>query len=170
LEELAALTDKVRIQVYDLVKDGDKANQYGVDKVPALVFLGDRDYGVRFYGIPYGYEFQSLIETLINVSNGHTDLAETTKQKLKELRSFVHVQVFVTLTCPYCPMLAALAHKFAIESNLIKAEVVDVSEFPQLALKYTVMGVPKTVINEKVEFVGVVPEEQLLEHVNRALQ
>jgi predicted DsbA family dithiol-disulfide isomerase len=58
-----------------------------------------------------------------------------------------------------------MAHKFAIENDLIRAEVIDVSEFPHLAHKYGVMGVPKTVISEKVEFVGAVPEEIFLEHV-----
>jgi protein-disulfide isomerase len=58
-----------------------------------------------------------------------------------------------------------MAHKFAIENDLITADVVDANEFPQLAIKYGVMGVPKIVVNEKVEFVGAVPENMFLEHV-----
>jgi len=77
----------------------------------------------------------------------------------------VHIQVFVTLTCPHCPVAAAMAHKFAVENELIRADVVDANEFPQLALKYGVMGVPKIVVNEKVEFVGAVPENMFLEQV-----
>jgi predicted DsbA family dithiol-disulfide isomerase len=58
-----------------------------------------------------------------------------------------------------------MAHKFAVENELIKADVIDAGEFPQLASKYGVMGVPKIVINEQIEFVGAVPENIFLDHV-----
>ncbi|MEM2319467.1 MAG: thioredoxin family protein, partial [Candidatus Bathyarchaeia archaeon] len=98
------------------------------------------------------------------------DLSESVKEKLKGVTKPIHIQVFVTLTCPYCPAAAVQAYKFAIENPLVRADVVEVSEFPHLAYKYGVMGVPKTVINEKIEFVGAVPEEVLLEHVLLATQ
>jgi predicted DsbA family dithiol-disulfide isomerase len=53
---------------------------------------------------------------------------------------------------------------------MIKANVIDAMEFPQIGLKYGVMGVPKTVINEKVEFLGAVPEEVFLQYVLQAAQ
>lgn len=165
VNELAALSEKIRVDVYDFVADSAKAKEFGVDKVPALVILGKKDYGVRFYGLPYGYELQTLIEAIINVSRGTTDVSERTREVLKEIKSPVYIQVFVTLTCPYCPSVASLAHKLAIENDLIKADVIDASEFPHLALRYGIMGVPKTVINEKVEFVGALPEDLFLEHV-----
>jgi glutaredoxin-like protein len=165
INELAALNDKIKVEVYDFLKDSEKAKEHGVDKVPALVFLGEKDYGVRFYGIPYGYELQTLLEAVINVSKGKTDIQEETKNRLKEIKAPVHIQVFVTLTCPYCPVVAATAYKFAIENDMIKADVIEASEFPQLAIKYAVMGTPKTVINEKIEFIGAFPEDLFLEHV-----
>jgi glutaredoxin-like protein len=165
IEELAALNERIKVEVYDFVVDSERAEEYGVDKVPAIVIVGEKDYGIRFYGLPYGYELQTLLEGIINVSRGKTDLSEKTRDKLKEITTPIHIQVFVTLTCPYCPIVASTAHKFAMESDLVKAEVIDVSEFPHLGQKYGVMGVPKTVINEKVEFVGAVPEEIFLEHV-----
>ncbi|MGQ9506816.1 MAG: protein disulfide oxidoreductase [Candidatus Bathycorpusculaceae bacterium] len=165
ITELAALNDKLKVEIYDFLVDTDKAKEYGVDKVPALIVMGEKDYGIRFYGLPYGYEFQTLLDSVINVSKGRTDLSEETRNKLKELKTPVHIQVFVTLTCPYCPMVASTAQKFAIENDLIRADVIDISEFPHLALKYAVMGTPKTVINEKVEFVGAFPEDLFLEHV-----
>ncbi|MEM3725452.1 MAG: thioredoxin family protein [Candidatus Bathyarchaeia archaeon] len=165
VQEVAALNDKISVEVYDFVADADKAKQYGIDKVPAIVILGEKDYGVRFYGMPYGYEFQTLTEGIVNVSRGRTDLSEKTKEMLKEVKTQVHIQVFVTLTCPYCPTVASTAYKLAIENDLIKADVIDASEFPHLALKYGVMGVPKTVINEKTEFVGALPEDLFLEHI-----
>ena len=165
LTEFAALSNKISLEVYDFVADAAKAKEYGVDKVPAIIVLGEKDYGVRFYGLPYGYEFQTFLEGVISVSTGKTDLSEETKKKLKEIKKPVRIQVFVTLTCPYCPMVASLAYKFATENDMVKADVVEVSEFPHLGVKYAIMGVPKTVINEKTEFVGAFPEDLFLEHI-----
>ena len=165
IEELAALNSKIVVEVYDFLADSAKAKEYGVDKVPAVAIIGEKDYGIRFYGLPYGYEFQTLLDGIISVSKGKTDLSESVKEKLKTITTPVHIQVFVTLTCPYCSAAAILAYKFAMENDFIRADVVDISEFPHVGLRYGVMGVPKTVINERVEFIGAVPEEVLLEHV-----
>jgi len=165
VQDLATLNDKITTEIYDFVADAAKAKEYGIDKIPALAIIGKKDYGVRIYGIPYGYELQTLIEAIINVSRGKTDITDNTKSILKEVKSPVHIQVFVTLTCPHCPVAAAVAHKLAIESDLVKADVIETSEFPDLAMKYNVIGVPKIVINEKVEFVGAFNEDLFAEHV-----
>ena len=164
-QEMATLSDKITTDVYDFMADGGKAKEYGIDKIPALAIIGKKDYGVRMYGIPYGYELQTLIEAIINVSKGTTDLSDKTKTVLKDISSPVQIKVFVSLTCPHCPVAAAVAHKLAIECDLIKADVIDSSEFPDLAMKYNVIGVPKIIINEKTEFVGAFNEDLFAEHV-----
>jgi glutaredoxin-like protein len=164
-QELATLSDKITAEIYDFIADGAKAKEYGIEKIPALAIIGRKDHGVRIYGIPYGYELQTLIEAVINVSKGKTDLSDKTKSILAEVKSPVHIQVFVTLTCPHCPVAATVAHKLAIESDMVKADVIDSSEFPDLAMKYNVTGVPKIIINEKVEFVGAFNEDLFAEHV-----
>jgi len=165
IEELAGLSDKLNVEVYNFVANSDKARAYGVDKVPAVAIIGAKDYGLRFYGLPYGYEFQTLLEGIVSASRGMAEISEEAREKLRSIKSPVHIQVFVTLTCPYCPSVASLAFKFAVESDMVRADVVDVGEFPHIGQKYGVMGVPKTVINEKVEFLGAVPEDVFLEHV-----
>jgi len=165
INELATLSDKINVEIYDFVANADKAKEYGIDKVPGLAILGEKDYGIRFYGLPYGYEFQTLMDSLIIVSSGKTDLSEETRSKLREINVPVRIQIFVTLTCPYCALAAGTAYKFAMENSLIRVDIVEASEFTHLAVKYAVMGVPKTVINDKVEFVGLVPENLFLEHV-----
>jgi glutaredoxin-like protein len=165
IQEFAALNEKVTVEIHDFVADADKAKEYGVTKIPALAVIGKRDYGVRIYGIPYGYELQTLKEAVINVSRGKTDLTDKTKAILADVRAPVHIQVFVTLTCPHCAAAAAIAHKLAVESNMISADVIDSNEFPTLAQKYAVIGVPKVVINEKVEFMGAFSEDLFAEHV-----
>ncbi|HVP41060.1 MAG TPA: thioredoxin family protein [Candidatus Krumholzibacteriaceae bacterium] len=170
IQEMSELSDKIEVAVYDFMKDKDQAALYKVDKVPALVILGEKDYGIRYYGLPFGYEFQTLMEDLVAVSNRNSGLSETTRDLLKTVDKPVHIQVLVTLTCPYCPIIAGMAHKFTMENDLIKADVIDVNEFLQIGIKYNVMGVPKTVINEKVEFLSVVPEEVFVGHVLDALR
>jgi len=164
-EEVGAFSSKIKVEVYDFVKDSEKAKEYQVDKVPAIAVLGKKDYGIRFYGLAYGYEFKPFTESIINVSRESTNLSEETKKKLVSIEKPVHIQVFVSLTCPYCPLVTSLAHQFAMESDLVRADMVDVGEFPHLGHKYSVMGVPKTVINEKTEFVGAVPEELFVQQI-----
>ena len=165
VQELAALSDKIQAEVFDFVADAQKAKKYGIDKIPALAVIGAKDYGVRIYGIPYGYELQTLIEAITNVSKGRTDLSEETKKILADVKAPVHIQVFVSLTCHHCPVAATVAHKLAVENNMIRADVIDGTEFPQLAQKYSVTGVPKVIINEKIEFVGAFNEDLFAEHV-----
>lgn len=165
VQEIATLSDKIETEIYDFIANADKAKELGITRIPAIAIIGKKDYGVRIYGIPYGYELQTLIEAILNVSKGKTDLSEKTKQILNDVKTPVHIQVFVTLTCPHCPAAAAIAHKLAIECELIKSDVIESSEFPELALKYNVIGVPKIVINEKIDFMGEFNEDLFAEHV-----
>jgi len=170
VQEIGELSNKIQVEVYDFVKDAEKVKAYNIDKVPAIAVVGQKDYGVRFYGIPLGYEFKSFFDALVNVSKGESGLSEETKKKLAAINKPVHIQVFVSLTCPYCPLVVELAHKFAMENDLIRADYVEIGEFPPLAQKYGVMGVPKTVINEKTELLGAVPEVVLLEQILHSIQ
>lgn len=164
VQDMATLNDKITTEIYDFIANAEKAKELGIDKIPAIAVIGKKDYGVRIYGIPYGYEIQTLIEAIVNVSRGKTDLSDKTKEILVDIKAPVHIQVFVTLTCPHCPSAAAIAHKLAVESDMIRADVIDATEFPQLAQKYNVIGVPKVVINEKVEFIGAFNEDLFAEH------
>ena len=97
-QEVAGLSDQIEVEVHDFVQDDDLAQQYDVDKIPAIVVEGKQDYGVRFYGVPFGYEFASLLEAIRSVSAGDSGLAPETRTALAGLKDPLHVQVFVTLT------------------------------------------------------------------------
>ncbi len=169
LEEVGSLSDKIDLIVYDFVADKEKAAEFGVDKIPATIVTAGKNHGVKFYGIPSGYEYTSLIEAITDVSKGKTSLSQKTIDALKALDRDVHIQVFVTPTCPYCTIPVRLGHQFALESPLVKAEMVEATEFPHLAQKYSVFSVPKTIINETVMIDGAVPEESFLENVVNSL-
>ncbi len=168
LEEVSGLSEKITLTIYDFTADKDKAEEYGVDKIPGLVVKNAQDYGIRFFGIPSGYEFMSLIEAIVDVSKGQTSLSPKTREALLSLQKDVKIQVFVTPTCPYCTMAVRLAHQCAMESSRVRGEMVESTEFPHLAQKYHVFGVPKTVINETVFLEGAVPESVFLEHILKA--
>lgn len=97
-QEVASLSDKLDIEVHNFVLDKDVVERYGVDKIPAIAVEGEKDYGVRFYGVPAGYEFTSLLEAIKAVSAGESGLALKTKEALRGLKDPLHLQVFVTPT------------------------------------------------------------------------
>ena len=169
LEEVSSLSDKIELVIHDFVADKEKAAEYGIDKIPALAILGKEDHGIRFFGIPSGYEYTSLIEAIIDVSKEKTSLSQKTIEAIKKIDEDIHIQVFVTPTCPYCTMMVRLGHQFALESPRIKSDMVESTEFPHLAQKYIVFGVPKTILNETSSIEGAVPEEGFLENIVKAL-
>jgi thiol-disulfide isomerase/thioredoxin len=79
------------------------------------------------------------------------------------------MQVFVTPACPNCPRVARLAHQFAMANPRIVADVIDANEFPELSERYRVRTVPKTIINDRVEFVGSLTEAKVLQALDRVV-
>jgi glutaredoxin-like protein len=98
VEEVAALSDKVSVEVYDFEKDKALADSLGIDKVPGVAVVGAKDYGIRMFGIPSGYEFGSLIESIKLVSEGESGLSPETKKMVAKLTKPVKIQVFITPT------------------------------------------------------------------------
>jgi glutaredoxin-like protein len=165
LEELTGLDSRLRLEVHSLAAASETGRAPAVDRVPAIILGRNGDARIRFYGIPSGYEFAVLLDDLIAVSKGDSGLTPHTRQTLAALPADVHIQVFVTPTCPYCPRASHLAHAMALESPHIRADVVESMEFPSLADRYSIYGVPKIVLNETVSFEGAVPEAAFLEQV-----
>ncbi|MGD0979209.1 MAG: FAD-dependent oxidoreductase [Candidatus Bathyarchaeia archaeon] len=157
LKDLSSLSSKLELTVYDFVLHGDEAISYKIDKIPATAVIGKRDYGIRFYGLTAGYEFSSLIQAILMVSTGSSGLDPQLEELVKSIKEQVHLQVMVTLTCPYCPRMVHVADQFALVNQNIRADMVEASEFPQLAQRYNVTGVPKIIINEAHSFEGAIP-------------
>lgn len=181
LEEVVGLSNKIELKEYNFAIDRDAVAQYRIARVPAiavtrlepprLLIAGaeqkpyERDYGIRYYGVPAGYEFAALIGDILDVSAGESGLTEQTKQALRQLTAPLHLQVFTTPTCPHCPRAVRLAHKMAMESELITADAVDASEYPDLAERYQIYGVPLTVANERLRLEGGMPEAMFVQKI-----
>jgi len=172
-EEIAALSDKISLEVYDFVADKELAETFNIDKIPATIIMkgGDepKDYGIRYFGIPSGYEFSTLIEDISMIARGESGLSDETKSYVAALTQPLHLQVFITPTCPYCPRAVFLAHQLAMESDLIRGDMVEAIEFPHLSNKYQVQGVPRTVINESFHLEGAAPEQMLVSKLKEAV-
>ncbi len=98
LEELCSIEDKIKLRVFDFKENTAEVEKYKIDKIPATVVENGSDHGIRFYGIPAGYEFSSLIEAILMVSQGESNLSAESKKLLKQISVPVHLQVFVTPT------------------------------------------------------------------------
>ena len=98
LEEISDLSDKLSLEVHDFVAEADMAKKYGVDKIPAIVLFGDRDYGIRFYGVPAGYEFTVLIEDIMDMGKRNPGLSKEVMTELARVNQPVHMQVLVSPT------------------------------------------------------------------------
>lgn len=165
LNEVVALSDKLSLSVYDVDKNLKEKEDFDIKMVPAIVTVGSKDYGMRFFGIPVGYEFITLLSSIIDVSRNESGLEDSTKSELSKISEPIHIQVFVTPSCPYCPSMARLAHKMALESPMIRADVIEATEFQDLTLKYNIHSVPTVIINERVRFEGAVSERTFLEKI-----
>jgi glutaredoxin-like protein len=164
-EEIATLSDKLSCTVYNFITDKEMAKKYGVERIPAIVLLDKNgiDYGVKFYGLPGGYEINSFLGSIIEMSGRKEELPADIISRIKKIDKDVHIQVFVGLGCPHCPAAVSVAHRLAMENGKIKGDMVDSSNFVHLSQKYNVTGVPKIIINEKYELMGAHPINSFLD-------
>jgi alkyl hydroperoxide reductase subunit AhpF len=111
LEEVVSLSDKIKLQIYNFNIDKEQVFEYKIARVPAIALVRvetvtkggveetfDRDYGIRFYGVPAGFEFASLLGDILDVSGGNSGLNVQSKSALAQLEEPMHLQVFTTPT------------------------------------------------------------------------
>lgn len=162
LNELVELNPKIRLEEVNLVLDRERAQQFGIEHVPAVALLKNGvDTRMRFVGAPAGYEFMSLVEAVTLAGTDGSGLTDSSKALLAERTTPLDIKVFVTPTCVYCPRAVTMAHRMAVESPYVTATCVEATEFPDLARQYRVTGVPKTVAGS-VEILGALPEDQFV--------
>lgn len=168
-EEIGSLSDKLKVKVYNFVTDKEMTAKYRIDKIPAIVLLDKDgvDHGIRFFGLPGGYEINSFLGSIIELSGKREPVPEDVMKRIKAIDRDVHIQVFVGLGCPHCPAAVSTAHRLAMENSRIKADMIDASNFVPLSQKYNVTGVPKIVINDKFELMGAHPINTFLDVIDR---
>lgn len=168
LEELAHLSDLIGLTVHELGADRALEQRFGVQRVPATVIRGVLNRPVVYFGVPLGLMFAPLVETIVLMSQNRVELPAAAAKRLKRLRDPVSVRVFVSPDSEYCPPMVTAAFAFGIESKMVKAEAIEVAEFPRLAERYGVKQVPFTVINDRAAFPGAVEIDAFAEQIAKA--
>jgi glutaredoxin-like protein len=168
LEELVSLTSLLRLDVRDLERERDRADELHVEQAPTTVVHANN--GTRFYflGLPSGHQLRAVAEDIVDASEGSTGMSEFARLVVDSVQRPMTVDVFVTPMDPYSPIVVRAAHRLAMENPNIRARMVEIMEFPDMALKYNVIGVPKIVIDEKIVFDGALAEEALAELLQAA--
>ena len=170
LEELASISDKIILNEYDFDKHKDKASSFQISQVPGTVLAGKKDYGIRYYGAPSGYLVSSVIENIILLSKDESELSQRTKEKLKSIVKPVRLQIMATSTSPHCPSLANITHRLAMENDKISAYVINIVDFPHLAMRYNVVEVPLTIVNEKDRIEGAPNEDDFVDKLVKIIK
>jgi glutaredoxin-like protein len=150
LEDVSSLSPKISLRVYDFDRDRDVAVEHGIARAPAVTIRGGRDYGIRYYGVPFEQEFETLVEWLISVSRGRAGLSPETLRELRELRDEKKLTVLVTYACPQCPEVAQRVIDFAVASEKINVDIIDIFEFPEVKKDFPVLvSTPKIFAGDK---------------------
>jgi glutaredoxin-like protein len=167
IDEVVSLSDRITVEEVNQILDKERSAAFGIDRVPGIALLRDgADTRMRFLGAPAGYEFSSLVESILLAGSDDSGLTEESKQVIAEMaKGPIEIKVFVTPTCPHCPRAVTLAHRMAVESPNISAICIEASEFHDLSRQYRVTGVPKTVTSTGAEIFGAVPEEMFVRGV-----
>jgi len=168
LEEISSISEKITLTVYDFEKDKTEVEQYKIDKTPAIVVEGKKDFGIRIYGVPSGYLVSSLIEDVVQISKNESELMVETIQKLSEVVNPMKLEVFVNPISPYCPSLVNIAHRMALENDNISAHMVNITNYPHLAMRFNMEDVPHTVVNGKGSVEGALDEKDFTDKILEA--
>jgi glutaredoxin-like protein len=165
LRDIASLHEKISLQIHEFADSQNEAERLGVKRVPCTVIRGQANRALRFYGLPGGTQFPLLVETIVMSSQPGAALDRAIASKLKRLREPVQISVFVTPVCQYSAPVAAAAFRLALASAQVKAEVVEISEFPELVQRFGVTATPTTIIDGRMAIRGTLDEASLAAHV-----
>ncbi|MEN3015759.1 MAG: thioredoxin family protein [bacterium] len=157
LKELIEIVPRLKLTIYNPVLDEEYSKKYDIGKDLPVILVksanNPNSENVKFVGIPVGYEFTWLLSYISAVANNKYHFDSSTIDLIKSVESLLeknsftlHMKVLETPNCPYCSIMAINCSAFASLCKNIRLSIIDVAEFPEYAQKYSVIGVPKTVI------------------------
>ena len=159
------LSDRITMREYDL--DHELARKYNITSSPTLLIAPER-YSIRWIGAPMGEEARTLLETLILVGLGQSNLSDQSLNVVKKIDTPRNIKVFVSPTCPYCPQEAVNAVKAAIEMpESVSLEIIDIQCAPELARQYAAQSVPQAFANDVLIGQGAQPEEVFISSLQK---
>lgn len=175
--ELSELSEKLNLKIFD--HGNTIIKEFNVDEslLPATV-LSDETVnfnGIKFYGIPSGHEFGTLIQDIVSLSNNIIEISNDAQKEIEKIKDEVRVRVFITATCPHCPRAVYMAHQSSMVNSNISGEMIDANSFRDISVKHGVSSVPHTIIEKRTdegwkvtaEFVGAQPENTFIEELKK---
>lgn len=165
ITEFSELHQNIELAIYDQEKDSEQIDKFGIERFPATVILDKAgiDRGIKFYGIPSGYEIHSLITSVKEAGGISKPNTQEIENRIKNIINKIHIKVFVTPQCPHCPSAVITGHNLAFLNENIVCDMIESTTFSELSQKYGVRGVPKIIINETHEFTGSQPISKFLD-------
>jgi glutaredoxin-like protein len=166
---MAKASPKIKVEIEKVVEGkNQRMKDMKIENWPALVLKKGDFTRIRYYGIPSGLELLPLVDAIAELSSMKTGLSPKGKELLSKVRRRANIKIFVLTTCHFCPIVARHAYRAAIESPNVTAEIIDSSVFLDLAVRHTVMGVPKIILNDNTDITGAVDEIPFLEKLRDA--
>ena len=163
LTELSGISDKI-LPKFETI-GSELSKKYDITGSPTLLIQPDK-YNIRLSGAPAGEELTTFLLTLLMASTGTTILSDASKARLEDLKDKRNIKVFVSPTCPYCPLQAALAIAVAIEkAGLVSTEIIEIYENKDLAARFNAFSVPQVFVDDRLVGLGLQPEEVFVEEV-----
>ncbi|MFP3950317.1 MAG: protein disulfide oxidoreductase [Candidatus Micrarchaeia archaeon] len=163
-KEISSLSGKLSYKSYPI--SSPERAKHGVERAPSLVIYSkENDVSATFCGVPGNHFFVTFVEDIVDASRGSPRISGDLLDKAKSINFPVKLMVFVSQSCPYCPSAVKAAHDISLSNPKVKAEMVDASLFRQLAQRFMIMGVPKTVINNKSQVAGATPLSELISQI-----
>lgn len=168
LEEVAGLSSKLTLDTVDYYTNQVDARDSGISRIPGFTIGRTGESRMRYFGMPTQRQMPVLVSALVRAAERSSPLKLETRRRIRRLKEDAHIQVFVTQDSEHCPDTAMAALAMAAESSTVAVDVIEVGTFPNMIALHNIRGVPVTVINGRVSFMGAMSEDQLLKQVLRA--
>lgn len=164
LTEFSSLSEYMTLETIQKGEKPELETAYAIDKLPTVVILNDQNEytGIKFSGIPSGHEVNSIVLAVYNVGSAGQPLEATTIEKIEALPK-KKVQIFVSLTCHYCPDVVAACQRIASVNHNVEAEMIDIGVFPALKAEKKIMSVPAMIIDDQEIVFGSKNMDEIIE-------
>ena len=157
---------KLTIEELQIGKNLDLKKKYNIQRVPSILFIDNEGNElIRYLAAPQGSEIKPFIQALLIFAGAPNYYETSIKKNLAKIVPSI-LKVLITSSCAYCPQMVSIASQFALASGgKIKAEIIDITENPDIGDQYDTSSVPYTIINEKKPLIGCFGADELIQEL-----
>lgn len=156
LEEMLKTSDK-----FNIVKDETLAYRDNSFEI----FDVDKPTGIVFSGIPAGHEFNSFILAILSIFGLGAKLTNEQLEKIKSIKEKTVIEVFVTLSCTFCPDVVQSLNRIALNNEFITTNTIDGNKYIEEAREKNILASPSVFLNGKFVTSGAQSVDKLIEAI-----